>query len=155
MPGVDFTKTFSPVAGETTIRTVLATAMHLGWNCEAIDIKAAFLIADLEEDVSVEVSEGFETGRNVDRNNVCKLLKAVYGIVQAPRCWSKTFTKTMINKGLEQSNVDACLFILHENKNKDSPAIGLVVNYVDDGIIVGYFSVFTISDLGPLKNTSE
>ena len=144
VPGVDFTKTFSPVAGDTTIRTVLATAMHLGWNCEAIDVEAAFLNADLEEDVFVEVPKGFETGGTVDRNNVCKLLKAVYGIVQAPCCWSKTFTKTMINKGLKQSDVGPCLFILRENKNKDSPVIGLVVNYVNDGIIAGSKKVIKI-----------
>ncbi len=40
VPGVDFTKTFSPVARDTTICTVLATAMHLTWNCEAIDVEA-------------------------------------------------------------------------------------------------------------------
>ncbi len=162
VPGVDFTKTFSPVAGDTMICTVLATAMHLGWNCKAIDVEAAFLNADLEEDVFVEVPEGFETGGTVNWYNFCKLLKAVYGIFQAPRCWSKTFTRTMIDKGLEQSDADPCLFILRENENKDSPVIGLVVNYVDDGIIAGtnkvielikskISSVFTISDLGPLK----
>ncbi len=65
-------------------------------------------------------------------------------------------------QGVKQSDVDPCLFILHKGKNKESPVIGLVVNYVDDGIIVGtkkvikiikskISSVFTISDLGPLK----
>ncbi len=91
VPGVDFTETFSPVAGDTTICTVLATAMHLGWVCEAIDVEAAFLNANLKEDVIIEVPEGFGTGgRGVGM--VCMLLKAVYGIVQAPRCWTKTFS---------------------------------------------------------------
>ena len=55
----------------------------------------------------------------------------------------------------------ACLFSVRI-KSKDSPVIGLVVNYVDDGIIAGtkkvieiikskISSVFSISDLGPLK----
>ena len=50
------------MAGDTTIRTVMAPAMHLRWNCEAIDVEAAFLNVDLEEDVFVEVPDGFETG---------------------------------------------------------------------------------------------
>jgi hypothetical protein len=159
IPGVDFTETFSPVAGDTTIRTVLATAMYLGWSCKAIDVEAAFLNADLDEDVYVEIPQGYDSGGS--KNQVYKLLKAVYGIVQAPRCWSKTFTKSLITKGLEPSKVDPCLFILRENGEK-SPIIGLLVNYVDDGIVVGSKLAieiikskikedFTISELGPLK----
>ena len=159
IPGVDFTETFSPVAGDTTIRTVLATAMYLGWSCEAIDVEAAFLNADLDEDVYVEIPQGYDSGGN--KSNVYKLLKAVYGIVQAPRCWSKTFTKSLIAKGFEPSKVDPCLFILREDGEK-SPIIGLLVNYVDDGIVVGSKVAieiikskikedFSISELGPLK----
>ena len=116
IPGVDFTKTFSPVAGDTTIQTVLATAMYLGWSCEAIDVEAVFLNADLDEDVYVEIPQGYDSGGN--KNQVYKLLKAVYSIVQAPCCWSKTFTKSLITKGLEPSKVDPCLFILRENGKK-------------------------------------
>ncbi len=45
--------------------------------------------------------------------------------------------KTMIDKGLKESDDDPCVLILRESKSKDSPVIVLVVNYVDDGIIVG------------------
>ena len=161
IPGVDFTESFSPVAGDTTIRTVLATAMYLGWSCKAIDVEAAFLNADLEEDVYVEIPQGYDSGGSNGEDNVYKLLKAVYGIVQAPRCWSKTFTKSLISKDFEPSKVDPCLFILREG-GKEGPISGLVVNYVDDGIIAGTKAAietikgrikedFTISDLGPLK----
>ncbi len=49
VPGVNFTEACSPMARDATICTVLATVMHLGWNCEAIDVEAAFLNADLEK----------------------------------------------------------------------------------------------------------
>ena len=104
IPRVDFTKTLSLVAGDTTTRTVLATAIYLGWSCKAIDVEAAFLIADLDEDVYVKIPQGYNSGGN--KGNVYKLLKAVYGIVQAPRCWSKTFTKSLISKDFEASKVD-------------------------------------------------
>ena len=61
---------------------------------------------------------------------------------------------------MEQSKVDPCLFMLQRS---DGSIAGLLVNYVDDGIIVGTLeeavraikskvkATFTITELGPLK----
>lgn len=60
---------------------------------------------------------------------------------------------------MEQSKVDPCLFML---RRSDGSIAGLLVNYVDDGIIVGtpeavraikakVKATFTITELGPLK----
>ena len=156
-------ETFSPVAGDTTIWTVLATAMYQNWVCEAIDVEAAFLNADLEDEVFVEVPEGFSGGDVNQLTQVFKLKKAVYGIVQAPQCWTKAFAKSLIEKEMQQSKVDPCLFML---RRSDGSIAGLLVNYVDDGIIVGtpeavraiksmVKATFTITELGPLKNIWE
>ena len=59
IPGVDFTESFSPVANDTTIRTALAIALHQGWIVESIDVEAAFLNADLEEEVHIEIPDGY------------------------------------------------------------------------------------------------
>ena len=67
--------------------------------------------------------------------HVCKLVKAMYGIVQAPRCWSKTFAKCVTNKsGMTKSKIDPMLFM---HRNKDGQIDYLLVNYVDDGIVCG------------------
>ncbi len=84
IPEVAFMQTFSPVAGDTTIWTVLATAMYQKWVCEAIDVVEAFLNADLDDEVLVEVQEGFGGGEVNQLKQIFKLQKAVYSIVQAP-----------------------------------------------------------------------
>jgi hypothetical protein len=133
IPGVDFTETFAPVASDATIKTVLAVTMYNGWRAEAIDVEAAFLNADVDEDIYIEPPQGL-IGVDSD-THVCKLVKAMYGIVQAPRCWSKTFAKCVTNKsGMTKSKIDPMLFM---HRNKDGQIDGLLVNYVDDGIVCG------------------
>ena len=52
-------------------------------------MEAAFLNSDADEDIFIETPQGLNL---VDSDtHVCKLMKAVNGIVQAPRCWSKMF----------------------------------------------------------------
>ena len=133
IPGVDFTETFAPVASDATIKTVLAVTMYNGWRAEAIDVEAAFLNADVDEDIYIEPPQGL-IGVDSD-THVCKLVKAMYGIVQAPRCWSRTFAKCVTNKpGMTKSKIDPMLFM---HRNKDGQIDGLLVNYVDDGIVCG------------------
>lgn len=47
-----------------------------------VDVKAAFLNGDLEEEVYIEKLEGFILGN--DKNIVFKLKKVLYGTKQAP-----------------------------------------------------------------------
>ena len=43
IPGVDYSEKFSPVAQASLVRIVLAMALYYFWNCELVDIEAAFL----------------------------------------------------------------------------------------------------------------
>ena len=46
VPGVDYTKLFSPVANMSTIAILLLTTLHMedhGWICKMFDVEAAFL----------------------------------------------------------------------------------------------------------------
>jgi hypothetical protein len=135
IPGVDFTESFSPVANDTTIRTSLAYALHQGWIVDSIDVEAAFLNADLEEEVHIEIPEGYSK-EPIKGDKVLRLLKAVYGLVQAPRAWFKEFTQKLIAIGLEKCKTDPCLFIVRD-KHKSAKAIGALVLYVDDCAVMG------------------
>lgn len=83
--GLDFDETFSPIIKASTVRIILAIAVHFNWEVRQMDINNAFLNGYLKETIFMPQPEGF-----VDPNKplyVCKLTKAIYGLKQAPRAW--------------------------------------------------------------------
>ena len=76
--GVDYSKTFITVIKPSTIRIILALAMHFDWPIKQLDVSSAFLHGTLLEEVYTEQPQGFVDG---DKPNfVCKLHKSVYGL---------------------------------------------------------------------------
>jgi len=146
VPGVDYTETFLPVATDTSVRAVWAISLYYqevydSWTMEMVDVETAFLNADLDEEIYIEVPEGAEVlmdksdGEPYDRNTeVLRLKKAIYGLVQAPRAWMKTCTKILKGLGLTKCMSGPCLFY----KKDDNGNLILLINvYVDDMIICG------------------
>ena len=80
--GVDYQETFAPVAKMNTPRILLSLAANFNWNLQQYDVKKAFLHRDLEEEIYMSIPPGFE---GVERDKVCKLRKAFYGLKQSPR----------------------------------------------------------------------
>jgi hypothetical protein len=52
--GLDYDKTFAPVARYTSIRTIIAIAAEMGWRIHQMDVKTAFLNGFIEEEVYIE-----------------------------------------------------------------------------------------------------
>ena len=163
IPGVDFTESFAPVATDTSICTVFAITLYKQvWVCELIDVEAAFLEADLDEDIYMEWPEGilefgFENEATTTKN--CILLeKAMYGTVQAARQWFKKLLACLVKVGLTQSKIDPCVFYL----KRGTELVLVVATYVDDCAVAGKQADvnwlklemkkhFTIKELGPIK----
>ena len=64
-PGIDFVESFSPLATNTTIRVVLCTVLKMrdknhDWKIQMVDVEAAFLNAEVDTDVFIEMPEGLE-----------------------------------------------------------------------------------------------
>lgn len=77
-PGIDYNKTFAPMAMLDTIRTLIALAAQKGWKLFQLDVKSAFLNWVFKEEVYTKQLEGFEV-KNTS-HKVYKLKKVLYGL---------------------------------------------------------------------------
>nr|GFD55872.1 putative ribonuclease H-like domain-containing protein [Tanacetum cinerariifolium] len=74
-----------------------------------MDVKSAFLYGTIEEEVYVCQPPGFEDPDYPDK--VYKLVKALYGLHQAPRAWYKTLANYLLENGFQMGKIDQTLFI--------------------------------------------
>nr|GFA87209.1 hypothetical protein [Tanacetum cinerariifolium] len=81
--GIDCEEVFAPVGRIEAIRLFLAYASFMGFPVYQMDVKSAFLYGTIEEEVYVCQPPGFEDPKNPDK--VYKVVKALYGLRQAPR----------------------------------------------------------------------
>ncbi|GJU26211.1 putative ribonuclease H-like domain-containing protein [Tanacetum coccineum] len=84
--GIDYDEVFAPVARIEAIRIFLAYASFMGFTVYQMDVKSAFLYGQIEEEVYVCQPPGFEDPDHPDK--VYKVVKALYGLHQAPRAWT-------------------------------------------------------------------
>nr|GEW02574.1 ribonuclease H-like domain, reverse transcriptase, RNA-dependent DNA polymerase [Tanacetum cinerariifolium] len=90
---IDFEEVFAPVARMETVCLLLAIAANNKWEVHHLDVKFAFLFGDLKEEVYVTQPEGFI--KRQDNGKVYRLIKALYGLRQAPRAWNIKLDNTL------------------------------------------------------------
>lgn len=134
-----------------TVRVMLA-ATAKRWSIHQVDINNVFLHGVLNEEVYMVPPQGYNGAKP---NQVCKLIRSLYGLKQAGRQWNLEFSNKLQHFEFSQSSSDHCLFI----KNTTESFTALLV-YVDDVLITGtskkeindvknYLQkTFTIKDLG-------
>jgi len=123
--GINYTKTFAPVARLEAIRLLLSYAVNHGIILYQMDVKSAFLNGVIEEEVYVKQPPGFEDLKYPDYGY--KLKKSLYGLKQAPRAWYDRLGNFLIKNDFKRGQVDTTLF--RRTLEKD---ILVVQIYVDD-----------------------
>ena len=68
-------------------------AVERGMVVHQMDVKTAFLNANLEESIFVKLPPGFRNGSNL----IWKLKKALYGLKQAQREWNNMLNSSLIS----------------------------------------------------------
>ncbi|GKB58166.1 putative ribonuclease H-like domain-containing protein [Tanacetum coccineum] len=111
--GIDYDEVFAPVARIEAIRLFLAFASFMGFPVYQMDVKSAFLYGTIEEEVYVHQPPGFVDPAHP--NKVYKVIKALYGLHQAPRAWYETLSSFLLENGFRRGTIDKTLFI---KKNK-------------------------------------
>ncbi|GJZ35779.1 putative ribonuclease H-like domain-containing protein [Tanacetum coccineum] len=127
--GIDYDEIFAHVARIEAIRLFLAFASFIGFIVYQMDVKSAFLYITIDEEVYVSQPPGFVDPDHPKK--VYKVVKALYGLHQAPRAWYATLSTFLEKHGYRRGTIDKTLFI-----KKDKKDIMLVQVYVDD-IIFG------------------
>ena len=138
--GVDFTKTFAPVAKDCTVCMTFGIVLYMDsdrWVCELIDIKAAFLHGMLKTVCYIDwpesiVTLGFATAKDMVEYCI-ELQNSMYGNVDAALAWQTTIkehlTKVM---RLTQSKADLYMYF---RKSETGKLNLMIVIYVDDTLV--------------------
>ena len=90
--GTYYKDTFAPVVKMNTVRFFLKIAATKRWEIHQMDVHNAFLHGDLEEEIYMQLPQGFKCS---DLSKVCRLRKSLYGLKQSPRCWFAKLSKTL------------------------------------------------------------
>ena len=158
----DVYETFSPVASEVSVRLLEGYALYRKWPCHMIDVQAAFLESEIAEDLWISWPEAcVDLGIITEKEQLttcAKLIKAQYGVAQAPRCWYKKLSLTLKDLGLTRSKADPCVFFGYDESGNLNLAL---ITVVDDTLIIGeeeailkfkedFKKKFTITDLGEI-----
>nr|GFA23881.1 hypothetical protein [Tanacetum cinerariifolium] len=102
---------------------------------EALIIKSVFLYGTIEEEVYVCQPPGFEDPKYP--NKVYKVVKALYGLHQAPRAWYETFATYLLENGFQKGTIDQALFIKkHQKDILLVLMISFLVKQKKDGIFI-------------------
>ena len=128
IPGIDYHDTFAPTARLTSIRALMQCSVQYDLIVHQLDVKTAYLNANIDCNIFMEQPEGFEKGGN---NMVCHLNKSIYGLKQSGRMWNKVLHNFLTEKGFKRSEVDHCLYL----KKCNDDCIVYVLVWVDDIIV--------------------
>ena len=79
--GVDYFESYAPVVSWTTVRMMMCLAAQRGWASRQVDFSNAYVQADLEEDIYIEMPAYFTDSTDPGKHLVLKLDKSLYGLV--------------------------------------------------------------------------
>jgi len=105
--GVDVFEVFAPVMHFKTLRCILVVVAVRDLELKQLDVPTAFLNAECKEDVYMKVPTGVVAGQG----QVCKLVKTLYGIKQAPREWNIEFNGSIVALGYTRCVSDTCVYV--------------------------------------------
>ena len=122
--GKDYFEVFARTGMYKTMRVGLVLTATWNLEMDQLDVPSAFLNAPVQEDIYMEMPEGFE-----EEGLILKLNKALYGLKQSPRYWFiLVSTFILLDMGFTACVSDPCLFF----KVSRSGLIIFIFMFVDD-----------------------
>ena len=125
-PDIDDIFTMSPTGGKLTWRLCISLCVQNNWAPNTIDVKTAFLQGEpLDRKVYMKPPPEM----NIENDKCLLLLKAVYGLGDAPRKWYEAVKKRLFGLDLVMHKYDPGLFLMY---NEDGHLVGFMFVHVDD-----------------------
>jgi transposase InsO family protein len=129
--GVNVYETFAATGKYKSMRIGLSIAAACDYELDQMDVPVAFQQAGLDEEVFMELPDGYREGLE---HLVCKLRKALYGLKQGPRNWWLLISDFLVVQlGFKATVSDPCLFW----KRSATGRLLLLFLFVDD-MQIGY-----------------
>jgi hypothetical protein len=94
-----------------------------GLKIQQMDIKGAYLNGILKEKVYMHQPEGYEN----KTNQVCELVKTIYGLKQSGQEWNREFNEKLKEFGFQCLCSDTCVYI-----KCDGDEAVIITVWVDD-----------------------
>jgi transposase InsO family protein len=124
--GVDCFEVFARTGMYKSMRAGLSLTAKWDYELSQLDVPTAFLNADVEEEVYMELPDGYRDGKE---HLVCKLNKSLYGLKQSPRNWYLLVCRFILEKlGFKACVSDPCLFYQRSRTGR----LILLFLFVDD-----------------------
>ena len=124
--GIDYNETFAPVLHYKTLRLLLSLVASLDYEMLQGDVPTAFLNAVCEEEVYMHLPDALK--HEYPPGSVCRLLKTLYGIKQAPRAWNQDLNTAILALGYNRCIKDSCVY----TKMSRSGKMMILPIFVDD-----------------------
>lgn len=105
--GIDYTKTFAPVAKMTSICILIGLAFIFKFQIKQSDIVTAFLNGFIDEDIYMSQPEGY----NDHLEKYYKLNKLLYGLCQAARACYTRLDKILMQIGFKGIESDSAIWV--------------------------------------------
>ena len=127
---VDFLEIYAPTPAASSLKLLVAIAVKHNRELRQLDVKQAFIQADLGFNVFMKIPDGYGD----KRGKVVKLNKSVYGLKQAGCRWAMHLGDVIVRKvGMEQCEADPCVFRLIRN----GVVVMIVCVHLDDITVAG------------------
>ncbi|CAE7337278.1 unnamed protein product [Symbiodinium sp. KB8] len=130
----------SPTMTRRTRQLVYVLARLKGWRTMKADVKAAFLQGEgsqQQREIFAMPPSELSDAMNIPQGEAIQLVKAAYGLVNAPAEWYKSVHATLSRLGFQRLRTEPCCWRLIRYAAGKPILLGLVVAHVEDFILAG------------------
>ena len=118
----------SPTVRKGNIKIFATVAAKERWEIKTCDVTSAFLQGvEIDRDVFIRPP----TEKRIP-GVLWKLLKAVYGLVDAPRGWHLALDKEFMKTGCSKCSLDPAMYLYSSDNGDEKVLQGIAVTHVDD-----------------------